>query len=73
LAIDFVVLPDCAQLGEILTGCGRAAADERANVAALGDGVAAFNPTERIIAETIIRGDPQATRAITMQHFIKDR
>jgi hypothetical protein len=58
LAIDFVVLPGRAQLAEIVTGCGRTAADERGNVATLDDGVAAFNPTERIIEETIIRGRP---------------
>lgn len=69
LAIDFVVLPDRARLGEIVTGCGRTAADEHGNVATLEDGVAAFNPTERIIEETIIRGRPQATRAIAMQPF----
>ena len=28
------------------------------NVATLDDGVASFNPTERIIEETIIRGRP---------------
>jgi NADPH:quinone reductase-like Zn-dependent oxidoreductase len=67
LAIDFVVLPHRAQLDEIVTGCGATAADERGNVAALDDGVAGFNLTEPIIEETIIRGRPQATRAIAMQ------
>ncbi|WP_433309346.1 NADP-dependent oxidoreductase [Micromonospora sp. CA-269861] len=56
LAVDFVVTPDRAQLGEIVqrvrdgrlrTNIGR--------VADLDDAVAALNPTERITGKTIIR------------------
>jgi NADPH:quinone reductase-like Zn-dependent oxidoreductase len=54
--VDFVVVPDRAQLSEIV----RRARDGRVrtnigNVAALDDAVAAFNPTERIKGKTIIR------------------
>jgi NADPH:quinone reductase-like Zn-dependent oxidoreductase len=57
--IDFVVVPDRAQLSEIV----RRARDGRVrtnigNVAALDDAVAAFNPTERIKGKTIIRVRP---------------
>ena len=56
LTIDFVVVPDRAQLSEIV----RRARDGRVrtnigNVATLDDAVAAFNPTERIKGKTIIR------------------
>ncbi|MEU4679027.1 NADP-dependent oxidoreductase [Micromonospora sp. NPDC023737] len=59
LAIDFVVVPDRAQLGEIV----RRVRDGRlrtviGNVASLDDAVAAFNPTERIMGKTIIRVRP---------------
>jgi hypothetical protein len=59
LANDFVVLPDRAQLGEIV----RRVRDGRlqtsiGNVAALDDAVTAFNPTERISGQTIIRVRP---------------
>ena len=56
LAVDFVVVPDRAQLdriarrvreGRLRTNIGQ--------VAALDDAVAAFNPTERISGKTIIR------------------
>ena len=55
LAIDFVVVPDRAQLSEIV----RRARDGRVrtnigNVATLDDAVAAFNPKERIKGKTII-------------------
>ena len=55
--VDFVVVPDRAQLSEIV----RRARDGRVRtnigkVAALDDAVAAFNPTERIKGKTIIRG-----------------
>ncbi|MBY8855106.1 NADP-dependent oxidoreductase [Nocardia sp. CA2R105] len=59
LAVDFVVVPDRAQLGQIArrvwdgrlrTNIGR--------VATLDDAVAAFNPTERINGKTIIRVRP---------------
>ena len=59
LAIDFVVLPDRAQLGEVV----RRVRDGRlrtniGNVAALDDAIAALNPTERISGQTIIRVRP---------------
>ena len=59
LAIDFVVVPDRAQLGEIV----QRVRDERlrtiiGNVSTLDDAVAAFNPTERINGKTIIRVRP---------------
>ena len=58
-AIDFVVLPDRAQLGEVV----RRVRDGRlrtniGNVAALDDAIAALNPTERISGQTIIRVRP---------------
>ena len=57
--VDFVVVPDRAQLSEIV----RRARDGRVrtnigNVAALDDAVAAFNPTERTKGKTIIRVRP---------------
>ncbi|MFG3299226.1 NADP-dependent oxidoreductase [Micromonospora chersina] len=56
LAVDFVVVADRAQLGEIV----RRVRDGRlrtniGNVATLDDAVAALNPTERISGKTIIR------------------
>jgi hypothetical protein len=59
LAIDFVVLPDRAQLGEI---AGRVR-DGRlrpniGSVATLDGAVAALNPAERISGQTIIRVRP---------------
>src|ERR1043166_3443369 len=59
LTVDFVVVPDRAQLSEIV----RRARDRRGranigNVATLDDAVAAFNPTERIKGKTIIRAHP---------------
>jgi NADPH:quinone reductase-like Zn-dependent oxidoreductase len=59
LAIDFVVVSDRAQLGEIARRVrdGRVRANI-GNVAALDDAVAAFNPTERIKGKTIIRARP---------------
>ncbi|WP_406036368.1 NADP-dependent oxidoreductase [Micromonospora sp. NBC_00898] len=59
LAVDFVVVSDRAQLGEIV----RRVRDGRlrtniGNVATLDDAVAAFNPTERITGKTIIRVRP---------------
>ncbi|MET7672992.1 NADP-dependent oxidoreductase, partial [Micromonospora luteifusca] len=56
LAVDFVVVPDRAQLGEVV----RRVRDGRlrtimGNVATLDDAVAAFNPTERTKGKTIIR------------------
>src|SRR5215831_7271891 len=60
LTIDFVVVPDRAQLSEIV----RRARDGRVrtnigNVATLDDAVAAFNRTERIKGKTIIRVHPE--------------
>jgi hypothetical protein len=59
LAIDFVVAADRAQLGEIVQRVrdGRLRANI-GNVATLDDAVAAFNPTERISGQTIIRIRP---------------
>jgi NADPH:quinone reductase-like Zn-dependent oxidoreductase len=59
LAIDFVVVSDRAQLGEIAWRVR----DGRlrtviGNVATLDDAVAAFNPTERVKGKTIIRVRP---------------
>jgi NADPH:quinone reductase-like Zn-dependent oxidoreductase len=59
LAIDFVVMSDRAQLGEIV----RRVRDGRlrtniGKIATLDDAVAAFNPTERISGQTIIRIRP---------------
>src|SRR5437867_416437 len=56
LTVDFIVVPDRAQLSEIV----RRARDGRVrtnigNIATLDDAVAAFNPTERIKGKTIIR------------------
>src|SRR3954451_6581989 len=58
-AIDFVVVSDRAQLGEVV----QRVRDGRlrtviGNVATLDDAVAAFNPTERIKGKTIIRVRP---------------
>jgi NADPH:quinone reductase-like Zn-dependent oxidoreductase len=59
LAVDFVVVPDRAQLSEIV----QRVRDGRlrtiiGNVATLDDAVAAFNPTERFSGKTIIRVRP---------------
>src|SRR6188472_1379129 len=59
LTVDFVVVPDRAQLSEIV----RRARDGRVrtnigNVATLDDAVAAFNPTKRVKGKTIIRVRP---------------
>jgi NADPH:quinone reductase-like Zn-dependent oxidoreductase len=58
-AIDFVVIPDRAQLSELVQRLrdGRLRTNI-GKVAALDDGVAAFNPTERIRGKTIIRVRP---------------
>jgi NADPH:quinone reductase-like Zn-dependent oxidoreductase len=59
LTIDFVVVPDRAQLNEIVQRVrdGRLRTNI-GNVAALDDAVAAFNPTERTKGKTIIRVHP---------------
>ena len=59
LAIDFVVAADRAQLGEIVKRVrdGRLRTNI-GNVAPLDDAVAALNPTERIIGQTIIHIRP---------------
>jgi NADPH:quinone reductase-like Zn-dependent oxidoreductase len=59
LTVDFVVVPDRAQLSEIV----RRARDGRVrtnigNVATLDHAVAAFNATERRAGKTIIRVRP---------------
>jgi NADPH:quinone reductase-like Zn-dependent oxidoreductase len=59
LAIDFVVVSDRAQLGEIAKRVrdGRVRTNV-GNVSILDDAVAAFNPTERVKGKTIIRVRP---------------
>jgi hypothetical protein len=57
--LDFVVMPDRAQLGEIVQRVrdGRLRTNI-GNVATLDDAVTAFNPTKRISGQTIIRVRP---------------
>ena len=55
--VDFVVVPDRAQLSEIVRRDGRLRTNI-GNIATLDDAVAAFNPTERISGKTIIRVRP---------------
>jgi NADPH:quinone reductase-like Zn-dependent oxidoreductase len=64
LAVDFVVVPDRAQLSEIVQRVrdGRLRTNI-GNVSTLDDAVAAFNPTKRTNGKTIIRVRPCATRA----------
>jgi hypothetical protein len=79
LTIDFVVVPDRAQLSEVV----QRARDGRlrtniGNVAALDEAVAAFNPTERRNGKTIIRVRPEdsgrASRsALLVDHRRLDR
>jgi NADPH:quinone reductase-like Zn-dependent oxidoreductase len=59
LAIDFVLVSDRAQLGEIAQRVrdGRLRTNI-GNIATLDDAVAAFNPTKRISGKTIIRVHP---------------
>ncbi|WP_433288808.1 NADP-dependent oxidoreductase [Micromonospora sp. CA-244673] len=59
LAIDFVVVSDRAQLGEVVRRVrdGRVRANI-GTVAALDDAVAALNPTERTSGKTVIRVRP---------------
>jgi Protein of unknown function DUF72/Zinc-binding dehydrogenase len=59
LAIDFVVEPDRAQLGEVVQRVrdGRLRTNI-GNVATLDDAVAALNPTDRVAGKTIIRIRP---------------
>src|SRR5213595_2204676 len=59
LTIDFIVVPDRAQLSELVQRVrdGRLRTNI-GNVSTLDDAVAAFNPTERIKGKTIIRVHP---------------
>jgi NADPH:quinone reductase-like Zn-dependent oxidoreductase len=59
LTIDFVLVADRAQLGEIIQRVrdGRLQTNI-GNIASLDDAVAAFNPTKRISGKTIIRVRP---------------
>ena len=59
LTVDFVVIPDGAQLSELVqrVRVGRLRTNI-GNVAALDDAVAAFSRTERIKGKTIIRVRP---------------
>ena len=63
LTIDFVVVPDRAQLSELVqrVRVGRLRTNI-GNVAALDDAVAAFNRTKRIKGKTIIRVHPEDSR-----------
>jgi NADPH:quinone reductase-like Zn-dependent oxidoreductase len=60
LAIDFVLVPDRAQLGEIVQRVrdGRLRTNI-GNIATFDNAIAAFNPTKRISGKTIIRVRPQ--------------
>ena len=62
LTIDFVVVPDRAQLSELVQRVrdGRLRTNI-GKVAALDNAVAAFNPTERIKGKTIIRVRPRSS------------
>jgi len=67
LALDFVVLPDRAQLGEIVQRVrdGRPRND-LGNVATLDDAGAAVNPTEQISGHAIsafVREHPKETKS----------
>jgi NADPH:quinone reductase-like Zn-dependent oxidoreductase len=59
MAIDFVLVPDRAQLGQIVQRMrdGRLRTNI-GNIATLDNAVTAFNPTERISGKTIIRVRP---------------
>jgi NADPH:quinone reductase-like Zn-dependent oxidoreductase len=59
LAVDFVVVSDRAQLGEIVQRVrdGRLRTN-MGNVAILDDAAAALNPAERISGQTILRVRP---------------
>ena len=69
LTIDFVVVPDRAQLSEVVqrVRVGRLRTNI-GNVAALDDAVAAFNRTERIKGKTIIRVRSVRTRGLPNAH-----
>jgi len=57
--VDFVVVPDRAQLSEVVQRFrGGRLRTNIGNVAALDEAVAAFNPTERTKGKTIIRVRP---------------
>jgi NADPH:quinone reductase-like Zn-dependent oxidoreductase len=59
VAVDFVVVSDRAQLGEIARRVGdRRLRTNIGQVATLDNAVAAFNPTERVKGKTIIRVRP---------------
>src|SRR5262249_15103635 len=59
MTIDFVVVPDSAQLSEVVRrGRNGRLRTNIGKVAALDDAIAAFNPTERIKGKTIIRFQP---------------
>jgi hypothetical protein len=72
LTIDFVVVPDRAQLGELVQRVrdGRLRTNI-GNVSTLDDAVAAFNRTERRKGKTIIRvgwTDRSADAAVMARH-----
>jgi NADPH:quinone reductase-like Zn-dependent oxidoreductase len=64
LTVDFVVVPDRAQLSEVVQRVrdGRLRTNI-GNVSTLDEAVAAFNPTERIKGKTIIHGRPPSAPA----------
>src|SRR5215831_4965816 len=68
LTIDFVVVPDRAQLSELVQRVqdGRLRTNI-GKVAALNDAVAAFNPTKRIKGKTIIRVHPDGLTPTKVQ------
>ena len=65
LTIDFVVVPDHAQLSEVIQRLrdGRLRTNI-GKVVALDDAVASFKRTERIEGKTIIRGSESVTRRL---------
>ena len=65
LTVDFVVVPDRAQLSELVQRVreGRLRTNI-GTVAALDDGVAAFNPTQRTKGKTIIRVSRSAAQSL---------
>ena len=73
LTIDFVVVPDCAQLSDLVqrVRVGRLRTNI-GNVVALDDAVAAFNRTERIKGKTIIHPRSSVkTRGLLNAHQVQ--
>ena len=74
LTIDFIVVPDRAQLSELVQRVrdGRLRTNI-GKVATLDDAVAAFNPTERIKGKTIIRVRIEDARAPFSTAIVRQR